>query len=46
MQRRTPFMSGMSDAGSVDMLASSMNTMGKSTLFSESDADVIQVVQT
>jgi hypothetical protein len=36
----------MSDAGSVDMDASSKKTMGKSIAFNAMQADVMQVVQT
>lgn len=38
-------MIGIKDAGSVDMDASSRNTTGKSITFSETAADVMQVVQ-
>lgn len=43
---RTPFMIGMSDAGSVDIDASSRKTTGKSMTRSAADADVIHVVHT
>lgn len=39
-------MSGISDAGSVLMLASSRNTTGKSVTFSDAVADVMHVVHT
>lgn len=42
----TPFISGINDAGSVDIEASSMKTRGKSVTRSRSVAAVIQVVQT
>lgn len=42
----TPFMIGISEAGSVDMEASSRNTTGKSMTRSAADAEVIHVVHT
>lgn len=42
----TPFMIGISEAGSVDIDASSRNTTGKSMTRSAADADVIHVVHT
>lgn len=42
----TPFMIGISEAGSVDIDASSRNTTGKSMMRSAADADVIHVVHT
>lgn len=42
----TPFMSGISEAGSVDMEASSTKTIGKSDTFRAIEAEVTQVVQT
>lgn len=42
---RTPFIKGTSDAGSVDMDASSMNTIGKSDTVNAAHADVREVVQ-
>jgi hypothetical protein len=41
----TPFMIGISEAGSVDMDASSMNTTGKSMIFNAWQAAVMHVVQ-
>lgn len=43
--RHTPFIRGISDAGSVDIEASSMNTTGKSITANLFVAEVIQVVQ-
>jgi hypothetical protein len=43
--RLTPRIKGMSDAGSVDMEASSKNTTGKSRILSAALADVMHVVQ-
>ena len=42
----TPFMSGIKEAGSVDIDASSMKTMGKSDTLNGTEADVMHVVQT
>jgi hypothetical protein len=39
-------MSGIKDAGSVDMDASSRKTTGKSVRFNATHAEVMQVVQT
>lgn len=43
---RTPFIKGISDAGSVDILASSIKTTGKSITLRDDDDDDIHVVQT
>ena len=45
-QARTPRMSGISVAGSVDMLASSTNTIGKSATLSDAEPAEIHVVHT
>ena len=46
IERRTPRISGIRDAGSVDIDASSRNTTGKSTSFIHRLPEVMQVVQT
>lgn len=43
--QHTPFIRGMSDAGSVDIDASSRKTTGKSVTFNATHAEVMHVVQ-
>ena len=44
-KKRTPFIKGINDAGSVDMEASSRKTTGKSVTSNVPPADVMHVVQ-